>query len=466
MSETGVPRLAVIPVLAGLAWLLGPADESVIGFALSLLPGALLLGGGVAAFILPGDLRAQQVTALGGVAGAVVGVAAPLFAGAAFALLLIGLSAASFLAAGWLAIESAPEYEQVPAPRLGARLAAFAALDEALLGTMSLRSRPPARSERHLSAEEVRCAQALFGERGWLDKPVRYHPSPPPLESPALETKRSRALVYEHMSFASEYEPPEDVAGRERWLGYSRNRTAHAWVLRHSDGPRPWLMCIHGYGMGIAGLDLRAFEPGLLHRELGLNLVLPVLPLHGPRRIARTSGAGFLGGYELDSVHAEAQAMWDLRRILGWVRAQGAPAVGVYGLSLGGYTAALLAGLETDLACAIPGIPATDFGRLARRFATPLRLREAEAIGLGWEDVEAVLRVVSPLALEPRVPHERRFIFGGTADRLVPPDQVRDLWLHWDRPRIVWYQGSHLSVGREPTVRAFLREALVKTVRV
>jgi esterase/lipase len=38
--------------------------------------------------------------------------------------------------------------------------------------------------------------------------------------------------------------------------------------------------------------------------------------------------------------------MWDIRRILHWIRAQGAPSVGVHGVSLGGYQTALLAALE------------------------------------------------------------------------------------------------------------------------
>ena len=156
--------------------------------------------------------------------------------------------------------------------------------------------------------------------------------------------------------------------------------------------------------------------------------------------------------------------MWDLRRILSWVRGQDAPGVGVYGLSLGGYTAALLAGLDDGLACAIAGIPASDFARLGRRFSTPMLLREAEAIGLSWEDIERVFSVVSPLALEPRVASARRYIFGATADRLVPPDQVRDLWLHWDRPRIAWYAGSHLSFAREREVKALLEDALQESL--
>jgi hypothetical protein len=212
--------------------------------------------------------------------------------------------------------------------------------------------------------------------------------------------------------------------------------------------------------MGRPWLDLGAFEARRLHRELGLNLLLPVLPLHGPRRIGWRSGAEFVGSFYLNTVHAEAQAMWDLRRLLGWLRGTGAPRIGVYGLSLGGYTAALLASLDRDLACAIAGIPGADFARVERRFATPMLLREAEAIGLDWDDIESVLRPISPLALAPRVARERRYLFAGIADRLVPPDQVRDLWEHWERPRIVWYAGAHLSFAREPEVRALVDGAL------
>jgi hypothetical protein len=68
--------------------------------------------------------------------------------------------------------------------------------------------------------------------------------------------------------------------------------------------------------------------------------------------------------------------------------------------------------------------------------------------------------VVSPLALEPRVPFERRYVFGAVADRLVPADQVRDLWRHWGRPRIVWYQGAHVTFGLHPAVDEMIAEAL------
>ena len=191
----------------------------------------------------------------------------------------------------------------------------------------------------------------------------------------------------------------------------------------------------------------------------GLNLVLPVLPLHGPRKIRRISGDGMLAGDLLDTVHALAQAAWDLRRVVSWVRAQGATQIGVFGLSLGGYSTALLSCFEDDLACAVAGIPATDFARLSWRHGPPDSLRRAEELGVGLNETLDLKRVISPLVLEPKVAHERRYIFGGSADQLVPPDQVRDLWRHWGKPKMHWYPGAHVTFGAHPSVRRFIDDA-------
>src|SRR3546814_11298950 len=49
------------------------------------------------------------------------------------------------------------------------------------------------------------------------------------------------------------------------------------------------------------------------------------------------SGAGFLDAHPLATNAAFEQAIWELRRLAGWLRAQGAPALGAYGKNLGGY---------------------------------------------------------------------------------------------------------------------------------
>jgi hypothetical protein len=284
---------------------------------------------------------------------------------------------------------------------------------------------------------------------------------PPALSAPQLRRRRIRNVEYEHLSFESEYAPDAEEPGCERWLSYAPNRVAHAWMVRHAGPPRPWIVCIHGFQMGAPIIDLVAFPPEYFHTRLGLNMLLPILPLHGPRKIGRRSGDGFIAGEALDTIHAEAQAMWDIRRLLGWLRSeQAAPAVGVVGLSLGGYNAALLASLADDLACVVAGIPLTDFTRAIFRHGPALHLADALHHGVEEGDIRRISSVISPLDIPPRVPHEHRYIFGATGDRLVPPDQVRDLWEHWERPAIAWYPGGHLTFRAHASVRRMMRTAL------
>jgi hypothetical protein len=98
--------------------------------------------------------------------------------------------------------------------------------------------------------------------------------------------------------------------------------------------------------------------------------------------------------------------------------------------------------------------------RLARAHAPGLLVRAAERVGFSFDRVERLLRVVSPLALRPRVAHERRFLYAGLVDRLAAPDQARELWHHWDEPRTLWYHGGHVSFVWEPEIQTLLEEAL------
>jgi dienelactone hydrolase len=373
---------------------------------------------------------------------------------------LVAASLAGMVAAGSHSVLLEPPVPGVPEPPPSHALSLQVAIDEALLATMALTNPLPRTGDHARIDNEIADAIELFDAQGWLEKPANYHVTPPPLTRPELRAARTRNLAYEHLSFDSEYEPHAGEPGRDRWLGHGANRRAHAWVLRHADGPRPWLVGIHGYRMGLPLLDLLAFTPEYFHERLGLNLLLPVLPLHGPRKIGRHSGDGFIGAEVMDSAHAEAQAMWDIRRMLGWIRGQDASGVGVLGLSLGGYNAALLASLDDDLSCAILGIPLADFARAMFRHAPPLHLQDARDAGIDQDRTHQVLRVVSPLALEPKVDKQHRAIFAASADRLVPADQPRDLWRHWDEPRIEWYPGAHLTFRAHAPVRRLVVESL------
>ena len=361
----------------------------------------------------------------------------------------------------WAGRIGAAPREGVPPSARSLSLALKVAADELFFATELVSGAlQVGRSDRRRLARELEVAHELFESRGWLARPETFHERPPPLAEVALRDARVGRRRYRHLSFASGFTPPEGAPGRARWLRYGPNRTAHAWVLRHEGAPRPWVVCVPGFRMGQPAIDFAGFRAGWLHEELGLNVAIAVLPFHGPRRVGRRSGDGYLSGDFVDTLHAQAQAVWDLRRLVGWLRRNGAPAVGAYGVSLGAYTVSLLAALEPGLDCVVAGIPASCFVGLARTNVPPGLLGLAELLGFPFARIEALLRVVSPLALRPSVARERCFIYAGTADRLAPPSQAHDLWEHWGQPRVSWYHGSHVSFLFEPAVRALLREAL------
>jgi hypothetical protein len=242
-------------------------------------------------------------------------------------------------------------------------------MDESIMALAVGPNRFPRRSDYQRVGDELGRAHALFTDRGWIEDPASYHTDPPPLEEPALTRGWALGRSYERLWWPSGYEPPLGVPGTDRWLAFESNRTASAWVLRHRDRGRPWVVCVHGFGTGSTFMDLVSFRAGHLHDDLGLNVAAIVLPVHGARRPNRLSGEEFLGFELMNGVHGLAQSAWDVRRLLGWVRRQDPAGVGVFGVSLGGLITSLVAALETDLDMALAGIPIIDFPDLLEHHA-------------------------------------------------------------------------------------------------
>lgn len=450
---------SAIGIGAAAVWL-GQLEAAglVAGVPLAMV-GALFLAVGVAGLLRPGDRRVGEVAALLGLVGAVLSLPYAFALGPVAALFLAVSALAVAWVSGWTAVAFEPIYPDAPASRPSFELAAKVALDDAILGfELANGTRFAFDGDVDRVVEELEQCRELFERQGFLEKPDTYHVAPPELRDPEIHLREVAGRRVEVLRFESGYAPRAGEPGRERWLSQACCRDAYAYVLRQGGAGRPWLVCTNGYRMGHAAIDVRVF--GRFFTRLGLNVLIPVLPLHGPRKRSRHSGTGFLGLDVIDTLHAEAQAIWDIRRLLGWIRAQEPRAVGALGLSLGGYTTSVYAGLVDDLACVIAGIPLVDIPRLLERHAVPERLREARQHGYSLERVREVLRVVSPLALTPRVPKAGRMLFGAVADRLVTPDHVLDLWRHWEEPEIVWFQGGHVTYRAERSVYAGIDRTL------
>lgn len=455
-------KWAWLNLIAGYVWI---STATSLGFLASIPPwivGAAFLSAGVSQLVWPGDNRINQTASIAGLAGVLLSLPYGIGLGLVPFFLLAATALAAAWGAGRTAIQLETHHEGVPVPAPTPGLAVKVALDEAILGFEQWGPSGFALDgtlERVI--DELDRLHARFEREGLLEKPEAYHAAPPELVDPEIRLREAAGRQIEVLRFESGYAPAEGEPGRERWLGYEPCRDGWAWVLRHPGAPRPWIIATNGYRMGHARIDVGLFRR-FFHRN-GLNVLIPVLPLHGPRRLGWHSGTGFLGIDMVDTLHAEAQAVWDMRRLLSWIRTQEAPSVGAFGLSLGGYTTANFASLADGLACAIAGIPLADVPRMLRRHGAAHQIQYAIHRGLDFDRASQVMGVVSPLALEPRVPREGRLIFSGNADRLVPPDQVRDLWRHWEEPEIVWYAGSHLSFNAEREVWRAVDRTLLET---
>jgi hypothetical protein len=450
--------LSAIPILAGLYWLLASSGHHWLFWG--LVPGCLMLMSGLALLLMPGDLRITEYMGAGGFLG-IAGVLPVLFMGGVGDALFAGLAAVgTYLASGHLALAREPASDGVPPPISDLKIDAKAALDEALLAYFVGSAKIPGGDAIARLGEDATRLETVMKARGWLDKPELLHAAPPVPERVYVQQARIYGHTYDRVSYPSAFVPDPDLPGAEIWSRHAGNSQSIGWVLRHPGPARPWLLCVHGYRMGEPWLDLMLFSPRWLHERLGLNVFIPVLPLHGPRRIGMRSGDQFLDGNPLDLLYAQTQALWDLRRALGWIRSQeDHPRIGVLGYSLGGYNTALLTQYERELEFAVAGIPPTDLAAAIFRHTPPAHRDYLAAHGLNLERYRKLLQPVSPLARPPLPDRDRLYIFAGVADRVVLPQQSMDLGKHWQVP-IQWYQGSHLSVRREGLVRLHVEAAM------
>ena len=233
------------------------------------------------------------------------------------------------------------------------------------------------------------------------------------------------------------------------YLRHRANRVAHAHYWRHTAGPRPTMIAVHGFSADMYVLNEWFFALPWFYR-MGFDVMLMTLPFHGVRQTRRSpfSGHGFFAGGPSRINEAVGQSVMDARILVDWLlNERGSPAVGMAGVSLGGFTSAILAATEPRLGFAIPNVPVVSFADLVIEWepiGTAMRAmlkRERKTV----VDARKMVAVSCPLTYPAQVPKDRLFIVGGVGDRLAPPKHSRVLWDHWDRPPIYWFPGSHLA---------------------
>ncbi|OBA63774.1 peptidase [Mycobacterium sp. 1100029.7] len=276
---------------------------------------------------------------------------------------------------------------------------------------------------------------------------------PAPTEVPRVSSRPAGPLAnwtahgtVHNISFPSSY-TAINPAMRDRWNAWGSNNIVHAQHWRHDDGPRPTLCVIHGF-MGSSYLANGRFFSMPWYFRAGYDVVLYTLPFHGRRaeKYSPFSGFGYFAGGMSGFAESMAQAVHDFRSIVDYLQHTGVERIALTGLSLGGYTSALLGSVDDRLEAVIPNCPVVTPSTMFDQWFPANKL-----VGLGLqlsdisrEDLKAGLAYHCPLNYQPRLPKQRRMIITGLGDRMAPPGQAEMLWEHWDRCTMHWFPGSHV----------------------
>lgn len=248
------------------------------------------------------------------------------------------------------------------------------------------------------------------------------------------------------LTFESPFQPVSENL-TQRYLSHRRNRVARAQHWRHHDGPRPTLCVIHGFMADPYWVNSKFLELRWFYRQ-GYDILLYTLPFHGKRQggLSPFSGHGYFSGGLCHLNEAVAQSVYDFRIFLDYLDSRGVEQYGVTGISLGGYTSAILAAVEERLAFAIPNVPVVSIVDVLLEWIPASWVAKSlmRFNGMSIREARHQLAVHCPLTYKPKLPRERLMIVGGAGDRLAPPKHSRLLWDHWDRPQIHWFPGNHI----------------------
>ena len=281
--------------------------------------------------------------------------------------------------------------------------------------------------------------------------PAKSFPAPTDLPQVSSRPAGRRAErlargTVDNISFRSGF-TAVNPAMRGRWSALRSNNIVHAQHWRHGDGPRPTLCVIHGF-MGSSYLANGRFFSLPWYYRAGYDVLLYTLPFHGKRaeKYSPFPGFGYFAGGLSGFAEAVAQAVHDFRSLVDHLRHTGVDRIALTGISLGGYTSALVASVDDRLDAVIPNCPVVTPATMFDEWfpANKLVRLGLRLSHISRDELGAGLAYHSPLNYPPLVGKDRRMIITGLADRMAPPNQAVLLWEHWDHCALHWFPGSHV----------------------
>ncbi len=295
------------------------------------------------------------------------------------------------------------------------------------------------------------CQQSRSSDRRVEHGTVQF--TPPEAESTVAERFRLTAGAFDwqarpmetvtdsievwNVTFPSPVKTPEEA-----------NNTVHCeYYCSRLPGRRPGVIVLH-----ILGGDFplsRLFANALAQH--GVNALFLKMPYYGPRRDP-TSPRRMVSADPRETVEGMTQAVLDIRRGVTWLTSRSeidADNIGVFGISLGGITAALVAGAEPRIKNACLLLAGGDVGEATWDSHELRAVRERWlAQGKTREDYFETLRVVDPVTYASSARGKRILMLNAASDEVIPRRCTESLWHALGEPEIHWYSGGHYSVMR------------------
>jgi len=244
---------------------------------------------------------------------------------------------------------------------------------------------------------------------------------------------------------------PDNALMRARWF-------------KHRGAPRPCAVILHGYLGGTLALEEYLWPIRTLF-DRGMDVVLTVLPMHGVR--AGTRGRFRLPGFPaVDprlAIEGFRQLVHDHLTLFDYLLDGRVSSLGLMGMSLGGYAAALLSTLDPRLRFSVFYMPLAsiaDFALRTGRMVGSESEQQEQAAAL-----EHVYRPISPLSRPSLLPEGRALVIAGEADHITGVPHGHRLARRFGATYRTYAGGHIVQLGRDaafdPVWRMLERDGLL-----
>jgi len=225
---------------------------------------------------------------------------------------------------------------------------------------------------------------------------------------------------------------------------FEENNIVYGRLFRCAEGglQRPTIVLLHGWN---SSASYRLRFPLIARRcnRVGINVATLEAPYHFRRR-PRDPDAVRLDYLRL--AERTAQAIAEIRALVGWLLEQGCPAVALWGSSYGGWLAGLTACREARLAAAVMAVPSV---RGNRAHAKRVIWRQSrEALQKQVEAFDILDKTWLNLTMSrPIIAKENILLIEAIHDLFAMKEPIEELWQLWGKPDIWRVPHGHFSFG-------------------